>query len=67
MEMIWKFLLGGLVVSILEVIGDVVRPEDFAGLFAAAPSYHLARQEALRLCIPAALDCRAGALRKVLL
>lgn len=42
MEMVWRFLLGGLVVSLFAVIGDVVRPKGFAGLFAAAPSVALA-------------------------
>jgi len=37
-----RFLLGGLVVSVFAVIGDVLRPKSFAGLFGAAPSVALA-------------------------
>jgi uncharacterized membrane protein (GlpM family) len=42
MELIWRFLLGGLIVSLFAVIGDVLRPKGFAGLFGAAPSVALA-------------------------
>jgi hypothetical protein len=37
-----RFLIGGLVVSLFAVIGDVLRPKSFAGLFGAAPSVALA-------------------------
>jgi hypothetical protein len=37
-----RFLTGGLVVSLFAVIGDVLRPKSFAGLFGAAPSIALA-------------------------
>jgi hypothetical protein len=37
-----RFLTGGLVVSLFAVIGDVLRPKSFAGLFGAAPSVALA-------------------------
>jgi uncharacterized membrane protein (GlpM family) len=42
MELIWRFLIGGLAVSIFAVIAEVLRPKGFAGLFAAAPSVALA-------------------------
>jgi Protein of unknown function (DUF3147) len=37
-----RFVLGGVVVSAFAVLGDVLRPKNFAGLFGAAPSVALA-------------------------
>ena len=42
MELVERFLLGGLIVSAFAVVGEVVRPKSFAGLFGAAPSVALA-------------------------
>lgn len=42
MDLLWRFLLGGLLVSLFALIGDVVRPRRLAGVFAAAPSVALA-------------------------
>jgi uncharacterized membrane protein (GlpM family) len=42
MELLWRFLLGGTLVSLFALIGDVVRPKRFAGLFGGAPSVALA-------------------------
>jgi uncharacterized membrane protein (GlpM family) len=42
MELVERFLLGGLIVSIFSGIADVLRPKGFAGLFGAAPSVALA-------------------------
>lgn len=41
-EMLFRFLVGGLVVSIFSALGDVLKPKSFAGLFGAAPSVALA-------------------------
>jgi hypothetical protein len=41
-ELIYRFLLGGLIISVFAAIADVVRPKGFAGLFGAAPSVALA-------------------------
>jgi hypothetical protein len=41
-ELIGRFLIGGIVVSLFSIIGDVLRPKSFAGLFGAAPSIALA-------------------------
>lgn len=41
MEWVERFLVGGLIVSAFAVIGDVLRPKGFAGLFGAAPSVAL--------------------------
>lgn len=41
-EYIARFLLGGLVVSVFALLGDVLRPKSFAGLLGAAPSVALA-------------------------
>ena len=35
-------MLGGLVVSVFAIIGDLLKPKSFAGLFGAAPSVALA-------------------------
>lgn len=37
-----RFLIGGLVVSLFALIGDVLRPKSFAGMFGAAPSVAVA-------------------------
>src|ERR1700721_2686911 len=41
-ELIIRFLIGGVVVSLFAIIGDTLRPKSFAGLFGAAPSIALA-------------------------
>ena len=41
-EILVRFIVGGLVVSIFAVLGEVLRPKSFAGLFGAAPSIALA-------------------------
>jgi hypothetical protein len=41
-ELVIRFIVGGLVVSAFAVIGDVLRPKTFAGIFSAAPSVALA-------------------------
>lgn len=42
MPLIFRFLIGGFVVSFFAVIGDALKPKSFAGLFGAAPSVALA-------------------------
>ena len=37
-----RFLIGGTVISAFALLGDVLRPKSFAGLFGAAPSIALA-------------------------
>ena len=41
-DLLFRFLAGGVLVSLFAVIGDMVRPKSFAGLFGAAPSVALA-------------------------
>ena len=41
-DLLIRFLVGGAVVSLFAVMGDILRPKSFAGLFAAAPSIALA-------------------------
>ncbi len=41
-QLLLRFVIGGLVVSAFAVIGDLLRPKRFAGLFGAAPSVALA-------------------------
>jgi Protein of unknown function (DUF3147) len=41
-EMLFRFLVGGLVVSLFSALGDALKPKSFAGLFGAAPSVALA-------------------------
>lgn len=42
MDLLWRFLLGGAIVSLFAFVGDVVRPKRFAGIFGGAPSVALA-------------------------
>jgi uncharacterized membrane protein (GlpM family) len=42
MQLVWRFLIGGFVVTLFAALGDVMRPKTFAGLFGAAPSIALA-------------------------
>ena len=49
MELIFRFIVGGLVVSLFAVIGDVLKPKSFAGLFGAAPSVRARHSGRLRL------------------
>jgi hypothetical protein len=41
-QLLFRFVVGGLVVSVFSALGDVLKPKSFAGLFAAAPSVALA-------------------------
>lgn len=40
--MVLRFVIGGLCVSAFALIGDLLKPKTFAGLFGAAPSVALA-------------------------
>jgi hypothetical protein len=41
-NLLLRFLIGGTVVSLFALLGDIFRPKSFAGLFGAAPSIALA-------------------------
>jgi hypothetical protein len=41
-QFVFRFLVGGTIVSFFAVLGDVLKPKRFAGLFGAAPSVALA-------------------------
>ena len=41
-ELVFRFIVGGIVVSAFAVLGDLLKPNSFAGLFGAAPSVALA-------------------------
>jgi hypothetical protein len=41
-EYVIRFLIGGVVVCAFSLLGDLLRPKSFAGLFGAAPSVALA-------------------------
>ena len=41
-EYVVRFLVGGIVISAFSMLGDMLRPKSFAGLFGAAPSVALA-------------------------
>lgn len=41
-EYVVRYLVGGVVVSAFSMLGDILRPKSFAGLFGAAPSVALA-------------------------
>jgi hypothetical protein len=40
--MIFRFVVGGFVVCVFAILGDLLRPKSFAGLFGAAPSVGVA-------------------------
>jgi uncharacterized membrane protein (GlpM family) len=42
MDLVLRMLIGGSIVSVFSLIGDVLKPKSFAGLFGAAPSVALA-------------------------
>jgi uncharacterized membrane protein (GlpM family) len=42
MQLVFRFLVGGVVVSVFATLGEVLKPKTFAGLFGAAPSVALA-------------------------
>ena len=41
-QILIRFILGGTIVSAFAILGDVLKPKSFAGLFGAAPSIALA-------------------------
>ena len=41
-DIVLRFVIGGVVVTLFAVIGDLFKPKTFAGLFGAAPSVALA-------------------------
>jgi hypothetical protein len=41
-DLLLRFFIGGIVVSLFALLGDIFRPKSFAGLFGAAPSIALA-------------------------
>jgi uncharacterized membrane protein (GlpM family) len=61
-DLLIRFAIGGVVVSLFALIGDLLKPKSFAGLFSAAPSVALA---SLGLTIAkqgrmyASLECRS--------
>lgn len=42
MQLVYRFIVGGLVVSSFAIMGDGFKPKSFAGSFGAAPSIALA-------------------------
>jgi hypothetical protein len=42
MQFIFRFIVGGLIVSFFAALGGVFKPKSFAGLFGASPSIALA-------------------------
>ncbi len=41
-ELLYRFVVGGLVVSLFSVIGELFEPKRFSGIFGAAPSVAIA-------------------------
>jgi Protein of unknown function (DUF3147) len=41
-DLLFRFLIGGIVVSSFSLLGEIFQPKSFAGLFGAAPSIALA-------------------------
>ena len=42
LQLLLRFIVGGFVVSLFAVLGNILKPKSFAGLFGAAPSVALA-------------------------
>ena len=42
MDLLLRFFIGGVVVSVFAILADLLKPKSFAGLFGAAPSVALA-------------------------
>jgi uncharacterized membrane protein (GlpM family) len=42
MDLLLRFIIGGIVVSLFAVLGDMIKPESVGGVFAAAPTIALA-------------------------
>lgn len=42
MQLIFRFIAGGLIVSVFAALGGILKPKSFAGLFGSAPSVALA-------------------------
>ena len=42
MQFIFRFIVGGLIVSLFAALGGALKPKSFAGLFGASPSIALA-------------------------
>ena len=42
MDLVVRFLLGGAIVSVFSVLGEMFKPKTFSGLFGAAPSVAIA-------------------------
>ncbi len=55
-EILLRVVVGGVVVSIFAMLGDVLKPKSFAGLFGAAPSVALAT-----LCLSVSKEGKAYA------
>ena len=41
-ELVLRFVLGGVIVSLFSLLGDLWKPKTFSGIFGAAPSVALA-------------------------
>jgi hypothetical protein len=42
LQYVFRFLVGGTILSLFACLGDLLKPKSFAGLFGAAPSIALA-------------------------
>jgi hypothetical protein len=62
-DIVIRFLLDGVIVSLFAVLGDLFRPKSFAGLFGAAPSVALATLALLGNGFRAGLDYPQESLR----
>jgi len=59
-QIVFRFVVGGAVVSLFAVLGDALKPKSFAGLFGAAPSVALATM-ALTIATDGKTDAAAEA------
>lgn len=59
-ELVLRFLIGGLVVSAFSLLSEALKPQSFAGVFGAAPSVALATLGLTFVLKPAAYVAREG-------
>jgi hypothetical protein len=58
-DLVIRFLVGGLVVSLFAMLSDALRPKSFAGLFGAAPSIAL-DDDGGGSFFPICVECQLG-------
>ena len=61
-QLVFRFIIGGFIVSLFAALGEVLKPKSFAGLFGAAPSMALATLSLTISSQGGHLRCNGGSL-----